>query len=76
MKEAIGAMRIAFAVISNNEASMPQRMNLKPGQENADILVMPSSAFGITGVKITSLYKHNPSRNLPMTQGLMVIGDH
>ena len=76
MKEAIGAMRIAFAVISNNEASLPQRMNLNTGQKDADILVMPSSAFGITSVKITSLYKNNPSRNLPMTQGLMIIIDN
>ena len=76
MKEAIGAMRVAFAVISDNEASLPQRMKLEPGQKNADILVMPSSAFGITGVKITSLYKNNPSRKLPMTQGLMVIIDN
>jgi ornithine cyclodeaminase/alanine dehydrogenase-like protein (mu-crystallin family) len=76
MKEAIGAMRMAFTAISNNEASLPQRMNLEPGQKDANILVMPSSAFGISGVKITSLYKNNPSRNLPMTQGLMVIIDN
>ncbi len=76
MNEAIGAMRIAFAAISKNEASLPQRIKLEPGQKDADILVMPSSAFGITVIKITSLYKNNPSRNLPMTQGLIVIIDN
>jgi len=76
MKEAVGAMSIAFAAISDNQASLPQRINLEPGQKDANILVMPSSAFGITGVKITSLYKNNPYRNLPMTQGLMVIIDN
>jgi ornithine cyclodeaminase/alanine dehydrogenase-like protein (mu-crystallin family) len=73
MNEAIDAMRIAFTVISNNEANLPQRTNLEPGPKDATVLVMPSSAFGITGVKITSLYKNNPSHHLPMTQGIMVI---
>ncbi len=73
MKEAIDAMRIAFTVISNGEANLPQRININPGLKDANILVMPSSAFGITGIKISSLYKNNPSLNLPMTQGLMVI---
>lgn len=73
MKEAVDAMRVAFTVISNNEALLPQRLNLAPGASDADILVMPCSAFGITGIKITSLYKNNPSKNLPMLQGVMVI---
>jgi ornithine cyclodeaminase/alanine dehydrogenase-like protein (mu-crystallin family) len=73
MKEAIDAMRIAFTVISNNEANLPQRIHMEPGPKDATVLVMPSSAFGITGVKITSLYKNNPLRNLPVSQGLMVM---
>jgi len=73
MKEAIDAMRLAFTVITNNETNLPQRINMNTGAKDANILIMPSSAFGITGVKISSLYKNNPSRNLPMTQGLMVI---
>jgi alanine dehydrogenase len=73
MKEAIGVMRIAFAVISENSANLLQRINIEPGPKDATVLVMPSSALGITGVKIASHYKSNPARNLPMTQGLMVI---
>lgn len=73
MKEALDAMRIAFTVISDKGADLPQRINMNPGPKDATVLVMPSSAFGITGVKIASLYKNNPLRNLPMTQGLMVI---
>jgi len=73
MKEAIDAMRLAFTVITNGEAILPQRTNISHESKDANILVMPSSAFGITGIKISSLYKNNPSQNLPMTQGLMVI---
>ncbi|HXB43090.1 MAG TPA: hypothetical protein VNV85_03500 [Puia sp.] len=73
MKEAMASMRVAFSVISDTQTNLPERTVMEPGPKDATVLVMPSSAFGITGIKITSLYKNNPLRDLPMSQGLMVI---
>ena len=46
MKEAIGAMKTAFAQLSSGEAIVPPRLSLDIPDKNATSVVMPAYANG------------------------------
>jgi len=77
MNEAIELMKIAFIQITNNTITIPQRVNLDMPEVNADSLIMPvySADEKKYGVKIVSLNRDNPSKDLPFIHAIMILFD-
>ncbi|MGB5287288.1 MAG: ornithine cyclodeaminase family protein [Ignavibacteriaceae bacterium] len=77
MSEAIGLMKKAFTQITNKSVTIPQRINLDMPEVKADSLVMPvySAADKKYGVKIVSVNRDNPAKNLPFIRALMILFD-
>ena len=77
MNEAIKLMKNAFIQITNKTVTIPQRLNLDMPEVNADSLIMPvySSDEKKYGVKIVSLNRDNPSKNLPFIHAIMILLD-
>lgn len=77
MNEAIELMNKAFIQISTNNVTIPQRINLDMPEVKADSLIMPvySAADKKYGVKIVSLNRDNPSKNLPFIHALLILFD-
>lgn len=77
MNEAIELMKIAFIQITNNTVTIPQRVNLDMPDVNADSLIMPvySADEKKYGVKIVSLNRDNPSKDLPFIHAIMILFD-
>ena len=77
MNEAIELMKNAFIQITNETVTIPQRINLDMSDVNADSLIMPVYSFEEKkyGVKIVSLNRDNPSKNLPLIHALMILFD-
>jgi len=77
MNEAIELMKNAFVQITNKSVSIPQRLNIDMPEVNADSLIMPvfSAAEKKYGVKIVSMNRDNPSKNLPFIHAVMILLD-
>jgi ornithine cyclodeaminase/alanine dehydrogenase-like protein (mu-crystallin family) len=77
MADAISAMRDAFAALANAQVAMPTRAHINVTSPPGTALFMPSyaSAFGAIGIKTVTLFDQNPSKNLPLVQGLVSLFD-
>lgn len=77
MSEAIELMKEAFTQLTNKVVSIPERINLDMPEVNADSLIMPvySAEEKKYGVKIVSLNRNNPEKNLPFIHALMILFD-
>jgi ornithine cyclodeaminase/alanine dehydrogenase-like protein (mu-crystallin family) len=77
MKEAIRAMKTAFAQLSSGEAVVPPRLSLDIPDKNATSVVMPAYATGSPyyTVKIVSVNYSNPVKGLPLIHGVVQVFD-
>jgi len=77
MNEAIELMKNAFIQITNKAVTIPERINLDMPEVNADSLFMPvySAEEKKYAVKIVSLNRDNPSKNLPFIHAIMILFD-
>jgi alanine dehydrogenase len=77
MAEAIEVVKSAFAQLSAGRANVPLRTQLFFPQHNAVTLVMPAylEDTAALGVKVVSVFPHNPEAGLPTTHALVVIVD-
>ena len=77
MKEAIRAMKTAFAQLSSGEAVVPPRLSLDIPDKNATSIVMPAYATGSPyyTVKIVSVNYSNPDKGLPLIHGVVQVFD-
>jgi ornithine cyclodeaminase/alanine dehydrogenase-like protein (mu-crystallin family) len=77
MREAIEAMRGAFRQLSEGQAIVPLRVNMPVADDGSCVLVMPVhlQQEGHVGLKLVSIMRSNPSRNLPLIQGMMMVMD-
>jgi len=76
MKEAVEAMRHAFAALSDGSAKVPVRTHIGL-EDGGDALYMPaySSRLGRHSVKIASVHPENPSRGLDFVQATVMLFD-
>ncbi|WP_428658246.1 ornithine cyclodeaminase family protein [Runella sp.] len=77
MPEAIALMKEAFRSLSLGEAVVPLRVNLPQPAQNAQTLFMPvflPSAEAL-GLKMVTIFRDNPARDLPLIHGLMLVMD-
>jgi ornithine cyclodeaminase/alanine dehydrogenase-like protein (mu-crystallin family) len=77
MREAIAAMRDAFAQLARGEVDLPTRLRLEAPAEHGAALVMPchSRAFKLFSLKNVTVYSGNPQRGLPMVQSTVLLTD-
>ena len=75
MSVAIAAMRTAFAVLSDGEASMPQRTHIDMTDPPGTALFMASAlpTTGALGVKTVTLFGENRACGMPLLQGLFCL---
>ncbi len=75
MAEAIEAAEAAYSVYSRGESTTPLRTPVSA--ERGTTLVMPGhvGAYGVTGIKVVSVYPENPGRQLPAVLGAMLLVD-
>lgn len=73
MKEAMKAVTEAFLLYESGVYTMPARLHIENG--SSTFLVMPCGAVGGFGTKVVSVSPNNASRRMPVTQGLMILGD-
>ena len=77
MREAIEAMREAFAQLGRGEVTMPARLRMDAPAERGVALVMPSHSVSqkLFALKMVSLFDDNPQRGLPTIQSLVLLAD-
>ncbi|NOT77059.1 MAG: ornithine cyclodeaminase [Cyclobacteriaceae bacterium] len=77
MRQAIDLMKEAFSQLSLGNAVAPVRTVMNSSDDSGRVLFMPSysSAFGLFGLKMVSVFDHNTSKKLPVIQGHMMIMD-
>ena len=77
MREAIEAMKRAFAQLSQGQAQVPLRVPLPVEKHNGVTLFMPGylAADDQMAVKIVSVFNDNPARGLPLIHALVVVVD-
>jgi len=77
MPEVIEQMRTAFVQISNGEAQVPLRTNIDIPEYHGGALFMPvySAGEGLIGIKVVSLFKQNPDKNLPLIHAVILLLD-
>jgi alanine dehydrogenase len=77
MREAILAMRDAFAQLSGSEAQVPQRAVLDVPQQDAVVLIMPARLAAIHAMtcKVVSVYPRNPARGMKLIHALVLLID-
>ena len=77
MREAIAAVRRAFADLQRGEAVMPLRSHLDIAAHQGVALFMPAflPATGSLGIKAITLFDRNPAMGLPRIQALMLVFD-
>jgi alanine dehydrogenase len=77
MREAIEAMKGAFAQLSTGQADVPLRVALDVPRHNGVTLFMPAylSADDQMAVKIVSVFNDNPAQGLPLIHALVVVVD-
>ena len=79
MKEAIEAMKEAYASLSNGTAVVPLRTHLPIPSHNAISLFMPAFVNSTDGsalaIKVVSLFPTNPARALAYIQAAVLVFD-
>ena len=77
MSEAIGLMKDAFIKLSIGSASAPLRIKIDMPQANGTALFMPAylPRYEQFSLKAVSLFKDNPSRELPLIHALVLLFD-
>jgi len=77
MRQAIEAMKGAFAQLSTGQADVPLRVALDVPRHNGVTLFMPAylSVDDQMAVKIVSVFNDNPARGLPLIHALVVVVD-
>lgn len=77
MREAVEAMKRAFAQLSTGQAEVPLRVPLHVPRHNGLTLFMPAylAADDQMAVKIVSVFNDNPARGLPLIHALVVVVD-
>jgi ornithine cyclodeaminase/alanine dehydrogenase-like protein (mu-crystallin family) len=77
MPDAIEAMKEAFRDLSQGKALCPARTHIPAPARGGDALFMPSylPAQDRMGIKVVTLFKNNPDKNLPLIQALMMVFD-
>jgi ornithine cyclodeaminase/alanine dehydrogenase-like protein (mu-crystallin family) len=77
MKQAITAMKDAYASLSNGTAVVPLRTRLPIASHDALSLFMPAYMKSDSGealaIKVVSLYPHNPARGLAYIQAAVLV---
>ena len=77
MGKAIDLMREAFLQLSAGVAQVPVRTVIDSHDQSGRVLFMPSysSAYGLFGLKMVSVFDQNTTRNLPVIQAMMMVMD-
>ncbi len=77
MSAAISLMKVAFRQLSEGKAIVPVRTVIDTEDQSGRTLFMPSysSAFGLFGLKMVSVFAGNTGKNLPAIQGQMMVMD-
>ncbi len=77
MRQAIDAMKGAFAQLSTGQADVPLRVALNIPRHKGVTLFMPAylSADDQMAVKIVSVFNDNPAQGLPLIHALVVVVD-
>jgi len=77
MREAVAAMKEAFAELSAGRVTMPARAQIDVPAHAGTALFMPSHAdrFGKIGVKVVNLFDGNAEKGLPRIQGVVCLFD-
>src|SRR5687768_16357020 len=77
MRDAVELMKVAFADLSAGKAQSPLRTALQVHEHDGDALFMPAYVPGgaALGVKVVSVFRQNPAKNLPLIHALVVIVD-
>lgn len=77
MGKAIDLMRGAFLQLSAGVAQVPVRTVIDSHDQSGRVLFMPSysSAYGLFGLKMVSVFDHNTRLNLPSIQGMIMVMD-
>ena len=77
MRQAIEAMKSAFAQLSAGQADVPLRVALDVDRHNGVTLFMPGYLSGDDqmAVKIVSVFDDNPAKGIPLIHALVVVVD-
>ncbi len=77
MRQAIEAIKTAFAQLSTGQADVPLRTALDVPRHNGVTLFMPAylAADDQMAVKIVSVFNDNPAQGLPLIHALVVVVD-
>ncbi len=77
MREAIEAVKGAFAQLSAGRADVPLRTSLDVPDHNGVTLFMPAylSDDDAMAIKIVSVFNHNPGKGLPLIHALVIVVD-
>ncbi|MBN1443490.1 MAG: ornithine cyclodeaminase family protein [Planctomycetes bacterium] len=77
MREAIEAMRDAFAQLARGEVALPLRLRLDAPSDRGAALVMPSHSTSekLFSLKMVSVFHDNPQRGLPTIQSVVILTD-
>jgi len=79
MKDAIAAMRGAFAALSSGRAKVPLRTHLPVAHHDGVALIMPASIeepdAEALAVKVLTIFQQNPARGEPLIQAAVLVLD-
>ncbi|MBC7227109.1 MAG: hypothetical protein H5T61_07735 [Thermoflexales bacterium] len=77
MRDAVEAMKRAFAQLSTGQAEVPLRVPVHVPRHNGLTLFMPAylAADDQMAVKMVSVFNDNPARGLPLIHALVVVID-
>jgi ornithine cyclodeaminase/alanine dehydrogenase-like protein (mu-crystallin family) len=75
MEDAILDVEAILSEERNGNIQIPERTVLNFSEHDASVLYMPSAATKMAAVKVVSIFPHNPERQRPTTQGVIVVTD-
>ncbi len=71
--EMLGAIEASLRIYEKKEFHMPQRLHVD--HEDDVLLLMPCFTRDYFGTKVITLFPGNPSKNVPVLNGIMVLND-
>lgn len=77
MREAIDAMREAFALLARGEVTLPPRVRFDAAAEHGAALVMPCHCTSqrLFSTKVITVFERNAERGLPAVQSILILTD-